>query len=70
MKTTLKIVKIGNSKGIIIPSHITKRLKLDINDLVELDIKKINGNETKIKKKHLKKRSNNINSIPSVAKII
>jgi antitoxin component of MazEF toxin-antitoxin module len=41
MKTTLKIVKIGNSKGVIIPVHITDRLKLDIDDLVEIEIKKI-----------------------------
>lgn len=45
MKTTLKIVRIGNSKGIIIPSYITKRLKIDIDDLVEIDIKKINNDE-------------------------
>ena len=45
MKTTLKIVKIGNSKGVIIPSHILERLKLDIDDLVELEIKKINNNK-------------------------
>lgn len=45
MKTTLKIVKIGNSKGVIFPSHITKRLKLDIDDLVEIDIKKVNNHK-------------------------
>jgi len=45
MKTTLKIVRIGNSKGVIIPSHITERLKLDIDDLVEINIKKINNNK-------------------------
>ncbi|MFW9823235.1 MAG: AbrB/MazE/SpoVT family DNA-binding domain-containing protein [Candidatus Thorarchaeota archaeon] len=44
MRTTLKIVKIGNSKGVIIPSHITERLNLDIDDLVEIDIKKIEDN--------------------------
>lgn len=43
MKTTLKIVKIGNSKGVIIPAHILERMKLDIDDLVEIDIKKINN---------------------------
>ena len=47
MKTTLKIISIGNSKGVVIPSHILKRLKLDVDDLVELDIKKVNGNEKK-----------------------
>lgn len=45
MKTTLKIVKIGNSKGIIIPSHILERMNLDIDDLVEVDIKKVNNNK-------------------------
>ena len=44
MKTTLKIVMIGNSKGVIIPAYILKKLKIDIDDLVEIDIKKINGN--------------------------
>jgi len=44
MKTTLKVVMIGNSKGVIIPSHILKRLKIDIDDLVEIDLKKVNGN--------------------------
>lgn len=43
MKTTLKIVQVGNSKGVIIPSYILKKLTLDIDDLVEIDIKKING---------------------------
>lgn len=43
MKTTLKIIKIGNSKGVVIPSHILERLSLDIDDLVEIDVKKINN---------------------------
>lgn len=47
MKTTLRVIGIGNSRGIIIPSYILKRLKLDINDLVEIDIKKVNGNKEK-----------------------
>ena len=47
MKTTLKVVMVGNSKGIIIPSYILKRLKLDIDDLVEIDFKKVNGNKEK-----------------------
>lgn len=38
-----KIMKISNSKGVILSSHITKRLKLDIDDLVEIDIKKVNN---------------------------
>ena len=41
MKTTLKIIRIGDSKGIIIPIRILKRLKLDIHDLIEINIKKI-----------------------------
>lgn len=45
MKTTLKIVRIGNSKGVIIPAYITERLRLDIDDLVEIEIKKINNNK-------------------------
>jgi len=45
MRTTLKIVKIGNSKGIIIPAFILDRLNLDVNDLVEVEIiRKINNN--------------------------
>jgi len=47
MKTTLKIINVGNSIGIIIPSHIKKRLKLKVDDLVEIDIKKVNGNSNK-----------------------
>jgi antitoxin component of MazEF toxin-antitoxin module len=47
MKTTLKIVTIGNSKGVIIPSHILKRLQVEVDDLVEIDIKKVNGNKEK-----------------------
>ena len=43
MKTTLKIIKIGNSKGVVIPSHILERLELDIDDLVEIDVKKVNN---------------------------
>ena len=45
MKTTLKIIKIGNSKGVVIPSYILERLKLDIDDLVEIDIKKVNNHK-------------------------
>lgn len=44
MKTTLKIIKIGNSKGVIIPIHIIEKLNLEIGNLVELDIRKINSN--------------------------
>ena len=47
MITTLKVVMIGNSKGVIIPSYILKKLKIDIDDLVEIDIKKVNGNKVK-----------------------
>lgn len=45
MKTTLKIIRIGNSKGVIIPSHILDNLDLDVGDLIEIKI-----NEDKIKK--------------------
>jgi len=47
MKTTLKIINVGNSIGIIIPSHIKKRLKLQVDDLVEIEIKKVNENSKK-----------------------
>lgn len=36
MKRKTKITKIGNSKGIIIPSEIIKELALEEGDLVEL----------------------------------
>ena len=42
MKTTLKIIKIGNSLGVVIPKHILKNLGIKNNDLIELDIKKVN----------------------------
>ncbi|MHA1195769.1 MAG: AbrB/MazE/SpoVT family DNA-binding domain-containing protein [Promethearchaeota archaeon] len=48
MRTTLKIVKIGNSRGIIIPSYILERLSLDVNDLVEIEIiRKVNKEKKK-----------------------
>lgn len=36
MKPTTRITKIGNSKGVIIPSLIIKELALEEGDLVEL----------------------------------
>lgn len=36
MPTTTKITKIGNSKGIIIPTEVVKALALEEGDLVEL----------------------------------
>ncbi len=42
MKTTLKIIKIGNSLGVVIPKHILENLGIKNNDLIELDIKKVN----------------------------
>ena len=36
MKPTTKITKIGNSKGVIIPSEIIKELALEEGDIVEL----------------------------------
>ena len=36
MSTSTKITKIGNSKGIIIPSEIIKALALDVGDEVDL----------------------------------
>lgn len=41
MKT--KITKIGNSKGIIIPSTVIKALALDEGDEVELDFDPVTG---------------------------
>lgn len=41
MKTTLRLIKIGNSLGVIIPKHLLENLGLDLNDLIELDIKKV-----------------------------
>jgi antitoxin component of MazEF toxin-antitoxin module len=46
MKTTLKVINIGNSRGVVIPSHILEKLNITTGDLVELDIKKINGKKT------------------------
>ena len=45
MRTTLKIIKIGNSRGIIIPIHILEKLTIKEGDLIEIEIKKINGNK-------------------------
>jgi len=42
MKTTLRIIKIGNSLGVVIPKHILENLGIKSNDLIELDIKKVN----------------------------
>ena len=42
MKTTLKIIKIGNSLGVVIPKHILENLEIKNKDLIELDIKKVN----------------------------
>jgi len=42
MKTTLKIINIGNSKGVILPIHILRKLELKEDDLIEIEIKKIN----------------------------
>ncbi len=42
MKTTLKIIKIGNSLGVVIPKYILENLEIKNNDLIELDIKKVN----------------------------
>ena len=42
MKTTLKIIKIGNSLGVVIPKHILENLGIKNRDLIELDIKKVN----------------------------
>ena len=45
MITTLKIIKIGKSRGIIIPVIIIRNLKLDVNDLIEIKFKKIKKEE-------------------------
>lgn len=36
MSTTTRITRIGNSKGIILPSEVIKALALDEGDTVEL----------------------------------
>jgi len=41
MKTTLRLIKIGNSLGVIIPKHLLENLGLSLNDLIELDIRKV-----------------------------
>lgn len=48
MKTTKKIVKIGNSLGFIIDKPILEKLKLKAGDLAEADIQKIDKKEDKI----------------------
>ncbi len=40
IKTTLKLIKIDNSLGVIIPKHILEKLELKINDLIERLIRK------------------------------
>jgi len=42
---TLKITRIGNSKGVIIPRYILGFLHLDLNDLIEVNLKKYHKNE-------------------------
>lgn len=39
MKLILKIIKIGNAKGVIIPKGILKKLGNDTGDYIELEIK-------------------------------
>jgi len=43
MKTTLRLIKIGNSLGVIIPKHLLENLGLKLDDLIELDIKKVSN---------------------------
>ena len=45
MIITIKIIKIGNSKGIIIPALIIRNLELDVDDLIEVKFKKIKKDE-------------------------
>ena len=42
MITTLKLIKIGNSREVIIPTHILEKLGLKEGDLIEVDLKKVN----------------------------
>jgi len=41
MKTTKKVVKIGNGAGIIIDKPILDKMKIKIGELLELTIKKV-----------------------------
>ena len=41
MRTTKKLIEIGNSVGIIIDKPLVKKLKLKRGDLLELNIKKV-----------------------------
>jgi hypothetical protein len=41
MKTTKKIIKIGDSQGIVIDKPLLNNLKLNTGDLVEINVKKI-----------------------------
>lgn len=47
MKLTKKVIRWGNSLGIIIDKIILKKLKIKKWDLVEVDIKKVNGENEK-----------------------
>jgi len=47
MRITKKLVKIGNSIGIIIDKPILKKLKTKVDDLVEINIKKVDDEKTK-----------------------
>ncbi|MGL5722997.1 AbrB/MazE/SpoVT family DNA-binding domain-containing protein [Cetobacterium sp.] len=39
MKLILKITKIGNAKGVIIPKNVLDNLGKDIKDYIEIEIK-------------------------------
>ena len=41
MKTTKKIIQVGDSSAIIIDAPIMRNMDLQVGDLVEVDLKKI-----------------------------
>lgn len=47
MKYTSKIQKVGSSLYILVPSNLVNVIKIDKNDIVEVDIKKLTNSNIK-----------------------
>jgi antitoxin component of MazEF toxin-antitoxin module len=50
-KLILKLIQIGNSKGIVIPAYVLDELQADTGDLLEIEIKGIQKTRQKGKEK-------------------
>jgi len=43
VRTTKRVQRIGNSNGVVLDKHISKILKIQKGDVIELSIKKVLG---------------------------